>query len=92
MTQKPTHEELEQRVKELEKEAIERNRVETAIREKENFLKIVFNAIQDGISVRDQEFNLTLVNQWMEKKYASQMQKASLRSPISLKQGCNSLA
>jgi len=73
MTQKPTHEELEQRVKELEKEAIQRNRVETAIREKENFLKIVFNAIQDGISVRDRDFNLTLVNQWMENKYASQL-------------------
>ncbi|RZB36501.1 MAG: hypothetical protein SRB2_01997 [Desulfobacteraceae bacterium Eth-SRB2] len=72
MTQKPTYEELEQKVKELEKETVERNRVEKALREKENFLKIVFNAIQDGISVRDQEFNLTLVNQWMEKKYASQ--------------------
>jgi two-component system cell cycle sensor histidine kinase/response regulator CckA len=73
MTQKPTYEELEQRVKELEKEAVERNRAETAIREKENFLEIVFNAIQDGISVRDRDFTLTLVNQWMEKKYAFQI-------------------
>jgi PAS domain-containing protein len=67
MTQKPTYEELEQRVKELEKEAVERNRAETAIREKENFLEIVFNAIQDGISVRDRDFTLTLVNRWWAK-------------------------
>ncbi len=73
MIQKPTYEELEQRVKELEKETVQRNREEKALREKENFLKIVFNAIQDGISVRDRDFNLTLANQWMEKKYASQM-------------------
>jgi len=73
MTQKPTYEELEQRVEELEKEAVERNREETAIREKENFLKIVFNAIQDGISVRDRDFTLTFINQWMENKYASQL-------------------
>jgi two-component system cell cycle sensor histidine kinase/response regulator CckA len=73
MTQKPTYEELKQRVKELEKQAVERNRVETALREKENFLEIVFNAIQDGISVRDRDFTLTLVNQWMEKKYEFQL-------------------
>ena len=73
MIQEPTYEELKQRVKELEKQAVERDRVETALREKENFLKIVFNAIQDGISVRDRDFNLTLVNQWMEKKYAAQI-------------------
>jgi two-component system cell cycle sensor histidine kinase/response regulator CckA len=73
MTQKPTYEELEQRVKELEKETVQRNREEKALREKENFLKIVFNAIQDGISVRDRDLTLTFVNQWMEKKYASQM-------------------
>ncbi len=36
MTQKPSYEELEQRVKELEKESVERKRAEVALRESEN--------------------------------------------------------
>ena len=46
-----THHELEQRVKELEKEATERRRVEEALRESEIRLKTVLDTIQAGIVV-----------------------------------------
>ncbi len=71
MSRKPTYEDLELRVKGLEKEIAESQRAETAV--KENFLKIVFDATQDGITVRDRDLTITLVNKWMEKKYKSQM-------------------
>jgi PAS domain S-box-containing protein len=52
---KPTYEELEQRVKELEKEAAERKRAEVALRESEERLQIVLDTIQAGIVVIDPE-------------------------------------
>jgi PAS domain S-box-containing protein len=50
-----THHELEQKVKELEKEATERRRVEEALRESEIRLKTVLDTIQAGIVVIDPE-------------------------------------
>ena len=52
---KPTYEKLEQRVKELEKEAAERKRAEDALRESEERLQIVLDTIQAGIVVIDPE-------------------------------------
>lgn len=43
MEKKPTYEEFEQRVKELEKEAVERKRAEEALREKEEGMKSRLN-------------------------------------------------
>ena len=44
-----------------------------ALRESENFLQGVFEAIQDGISVIDTDLTVTRVNQWMEKMYVDQI-------------------
>ncbi len=52
---KPTYEELEQRVKELEKEAATRKQAEDALRESEERLQIVLDTIQAGIVVIDPE-------------------------------------
>ena len=52
---KPTYEELEQRVKELEKEDAERKSAEVALRESEERLQIVLDTIQAGIVVIDPE-------------------------------------
>ncbi len=58
MTDKPTYEELEHRVKELEKDAVERGHVETALRESEATLKSIFRAAPAGIGmVRDRIIN-----------------------------------
>ena len=44
-----------------------------SLKENQQFMIDVFNAIQDGISVLDRDLNITYVNQWMEKAYSSQM-------------------
>jgi two-component system cell cycle sensor histidine kinase/response regulator CckA len=49
MAHKPTYEELEQRVKELEKEARERQRAEEALRESEKKYRMVLEACPDPI-------------------------------------------
>ncbi len=51
----------------------ERKRAEEALREREQFLQDVFDAIQDGISVLDTDLNVVITNRWMEQKYAHQM-------------------
>jgi PAS domain S-box-containing protein len=72
MTEQPTYEELEQRVKEFEKEAFKRKPAEDALVENERFLQNIFDGIQDGISVLDPELNIIRVNYWMEKIYSDQ--------------------
>jgi len=56
-----------------EQRIAERKRAEEVVREKERFLKSVFDAIQDGITVLDCDLNVILVNPWMEKMFAPQM-------------------
>ncbi|NVM56498.1 MAG: PAS domain-containing protein, partial [Desulfobacterales bacterium] len=56
-----------------EQRIVERKRVEEALRESERFLKTVFDAIQDGITIVDYDFNVVMVNPRMEKMFASQM-------------------
>ncbi|MBW2331608.1 MAG: PAS domain-containing protein [Deltaproteobacteria bacterium] len=55
MARKPTYGELEQKIKELEKEAAERRRAEELLRESEVRLKTVLDTIQAGIVVIDPE-------------------------------------
>jgi transcriptional regulator with PAS, ATPase and Fis domain len=51
----------------------ERERAVAAVVEDERFLRNVFDAIQDGITVLDCDLNVIRVNGWMEKTFASQM-------------------
>jgi signal transduction histidine kinase/CheY-like chemotaxis protein len=53
MDRKPTYEELEQRVKELEKEAIERKRVEEELRTRELRFRRIIEKNPDGIVIVD---------------------------------------
>jgi PAS domain S-box-containing protein len=55
MARKPTYEKLEKRVRELEKEALERNHAEKALRESEERYKAVFQSAAEGILVADIE-------------------------------------
>lgn len=55
MDRKPTYEELEQRVKELEREAVERKRTEKAQRESEERHRKLFEEARDGIFVAEAE-------------------------------------
>jgi PAS domain S-box-containing protein len=49
--------------------AIERARLYTEARTSEQFLQAVFDGIQDGISVLDNELNVVRVNRTMERRY-----------------------
>ncbi|MEJ2208004.1 MAG: PAS domain S-box protein [Anaerolineae bacterium] len=54
-------------------EITERRLVEQALRESEQSLQSMFDAIGDGISILDTDLNVIRTNEWMEKKYADQM-------------------
>ncbi|MDY6837085.1 MAG: sigma 54-interacting transcriptional regulator [Thermodesulfobacteriota bacterium] len=56
-----------------EERTAERERAEKALREDRRFLQDVFEAIQDGMTILDCEFNIVRANPWMEKMYAPQM-------------------
>jgi len=51
----------------------EERRMQQALRDSEAFLRNVFGAIQDGISVLDHDLNVVQTNPWMEEHYRDQM-------------------
>ena len=70
MTKKPTYEELEQKVKELEKESVKHKRgeealrsekgklVEEAVKESERKLSAMLQSIGDHMSMMDKDLNI----------------------------------
>src|SRR4030042_863903 len=53
MTEKPTYEELEKRVKELDKAHSEHNQTEKALRKAQQFREDLISSMQDGFSILD---------------------------------------
>ena len=75
MFEKPTYEELEQRVKELEKEPIELRKLNELLAEttiKKDILEKVINSTPDWIFAKDKDFRYVFVND----SYASSMLKS----------------
>jgi len=60
MAKKPTYEELEQSVKELEKEVVERKWAEEALRESEEKYRTLFENASDAIFIADTETHIIL--------------------------------
>jgi len=73
MDEKPPYEELDKRVKELEKNAIKHKSVEEALWKSEKLLSDVLNSIQDGISVLNTDLTISRVNDVMKKWYAKNL-------------------
>lgn len=48
----------------------ERKQNELALRESESFLNDIFDAIKDGISILDRDFNIVKTNRWLDEYYA----------------------
>jgi PAS domain S-box-containing protein len=67
MAKKPTYEELEQRVKELEKGAIERKLSDKALQASTGFFDTFVSSVNDGVIVYDKKFRYKLWNKFMEK-------------------------
>ena len=65
---KPSYEELEKKIKELEKLKLQ-NKNTKKIQKDELFLQNVFDSFQDGILVIDKDINVVWVNKWVEASY-----------------------
>ena len=68
MTNKPTYEELEQRVKELEKEFVERKRIEERLEEREQTLQALLNAPTETAILVDLEGTTLAINEIAAKR------------------------
>ncbi len=70
MAEKPTYEELEQRIKELEQEALKLNQVEVTLAEKSMYLdNILRSATEYAIATTDLDFRITYYNPLAEKLF-----------------------
>jgi len=67
MAAKPTYEELELRIEELERKAFERKFSEEALQASEGFFDILVSSVSVGVMVYDDKFRYKLWNQFMEK-------------------------
>ncbi len=78
MVRKPTYEELEQRVRDLEQLADVYRRAEDELRGAHLKLRTVFDAIQGIINVVDLDFNITDVNDFLLKTFGLPNREAAL--------------
>ena len=69
MGKKPTYEELEQRVKELENEAFERKKAEEALRESEEKYRSIFSSATDTFLIFDYDGNIVEANPQAREMY-----------------------
>ena len=69
MSRKPTYEELEQRNKDLEKEAVNCKRTEEALQKSEKRFKSIINSIEELLVLLDQNFKIQLINSTLAQAY-----------------------
>ncbi|MGD9244884.1 MAG: PAS domain S-box protein [Desulfobacterales bacterium] len=69
MPEKPTYEELEQRNKELEKEAAHWKRIEEELRKREKRFESITNSIEELFVILDQNFKVQLINKTLSQAY-----------------------
>jgi PAS domain S-box-containing protein len=88
MARKSTYEELEQRNKELEKEAVNCKRTEEALQESEKRLKNVTNSIEELLVLLDQNFKVQLINSTLAKAYNVSLDEYKGKHCYELFYGC----
>ena len=71
MTSKPTYEELEKRVKELEQAEFEGKRVEEVLKHERDYLKNIFASVEDGIYILDQQYDIHYANPVLVKDFGN---------------------
>ena len=71
MVDKPTCEELEQRLKELEKEASKRKQAEEVLQEERNKLQAIEDAIEYGLTIQDRDYNIIYQNEILSNVFGS---------------------
>jgi PAS domain-containing protein len=70
MADKPTYEELEQRVKELEKESVEQKRIEERLEEREQTLQALLNAPTETAILVDLEGTFLAINEVAAQRFS----------------------
>ncbi len=73
MVRKPTYEELEKRVRELEKEALERERAVETLLESNEKLDAMLRSIGDHMSMMDKDLNIIWANETAKKIFGNQI-------------------
>ncbi|MBW2118501.1 MAG: PAS domain S-box protein [Deltaproteobacteria bacterium] len=73
MPKKPTYEELKQRVKELEKEALARERAVETLLESEEQLGAMLGSIGDHMSMMDKDLNIIWANETARKIFGNEI-------------------
>ncbi len=74
MSQKPTYEELEQRVRELEIEYARLKQAEKEFRQSESLLRNTFSAIPDLLTIHDRDLRIVLSN-WHGHEYITEKER-----------------
>jgi len=77
MSKKPTYEELEKRVKELEEEALKRKQAEKALRSSELWLQNIFNSLEEAVFVVTPDRRLVNVNDAAERMFGYSREELS---------------
>ncbi|MBW2610157.1 MAG: PAS domain S-box protein [Deltaproteobacteria bacterium] len=67
MNQRPIYEELEQKVRELEKEALNRKQVEETLKQNENMYRTIFESTGTATIMSDEDMTVLMVNSEFEK-------------------------
>jgi len=88
MPRKPTYEELEQRNKDLEKEAVRCKLTEEALQESEKRFINVINSIEELLVLLDQNFKVQLINSTLAKAYNVSLDEYKGKHCYELFYGC----
>ena len=93
MSERPTYGELKQKVKELEKERIERKRAEENLRSEKDKLKALMDGLartQIGIDIVGTDYIILFQNQALKERFGNRIGKVCYESYMGLKKPCDS--
>ena len=71
MTEKPTYEELEKRILELEQSKYDHTQTHKIFLSEKNILRNIFESIEDGVYIVNQKYDVQYVNPVLVKEFGS---------------------
>jgi len=92
MAKKPTYEELEQRISELEKESAERKRAEEALRSEKNKLQALMDGLartQIGIDIVGTDYKVLFQNQTLQERFGDLTGEICYEKYMGLEKPCD---